>query len=972
MSATRYALIIFKLFIFIESNAQLHSPLFTHYTTATGLPSSEIYYVIQDYKGCIWLGTDRGITKFDGYDFKTYTYKDGLTDNTVFKILEDGKKKLWLMTYSGRIFYIENDKVIPYNYNSQIAKVSASRVPNSFFVDSLSNVYMTFQSAGGITINKSGELKWTHREKKPGKLNYLLEEISDDVLLTSACLPLPGFNSVNIIHSNKNKADTIKIKTPFAERFLAVKMKDGTLLFTLGNSLYSKNKNSEVKKLYSFPVNVLAIMKDKQDKIWFGTEKGVYVFRQDNFNEPVETYLYKSAVTSILQDKEGGYWITTLDNGVFYTPGYGIRTIEFSGELTQKPISLTSDFENTVYAGCWSGALVKITNKKVSVIHSPPDISEIFPVLNLSSIYPEKKIYLSRTYPCYFQDERFIPYKIKIKLGVKTNFIKAADGNIYCGGSSFIMKINGDSMIPVNYLLQRINCMAAIDSENGILIGTNRGVYKYDILKNNFEIFRNELSDLRVDDIKWMEDKLFFATKGKGVMLLYKDSLINIDENSGICSDLTNKLLVDGNVLWCTTNKGVSKITIQNPDTLKYSIVNITSNDGLLSDEIHDITLLNKNIYLASNNGISYFDSNIDFINQTKPEIALTSLQVSNISYPVNEPVKLSHEKNDIKIRYNGISYRSREKILYRYLLINNNDTVTSTTMNREVEFLSLPAGNYKFSVSAMNSSGIWSPVAAAIGFIIKPVWWQTWWFRILFLGLVLFTAWLFYRNRVKKLKYDFEVERRQASLQLTAMRAQMNPHFIFNVMNSIRNYIQNHDIKSADKYLTSFSKLVRYTLDNSQVQEISLEEELTALKNYMELEKERFENGFDYNITCEEDTDLENTKILSMLLQPFVENSIKHGISRMTSGGKIIIDIRKKNAGIIITVEDNGIGIKAAESWNDLHRENHISHGTSLIFERIKAYNKLYNNKIRTRMINLNDNEGNASGTRVEIEIAG
>ena len=269
-----------------------------------------------------------------------------------------------------------------------------------------------------------------------------------------------------------------------------------------------------------------------------------------------------------------------------------------------------------------------------------------------------------------------------------------------------------------------------------------------------------------------------------------------------------------------------------------------------------------------------------------------------------------------------------------------------------------------------MNNSGVWSLMPAVFSFTINPAWWQTFWFKMI---IVLFAAsgiYLFFRNKVEKLRYNFEMERRQASLQLTAMRAQMNPHFIFNVMNSIRNYMQNHDMKSAEKYLTSFSKLVRYVLDNSEVQEITLEEELNALRNYTELEIQRFENGFEFNIIVENGIILSETYLLSLLLQPFVENAIKHGISRMKSGGKILIDIRKTGESILIAVEDNGVGITEASRWNEAHRETHISHGTTINMERIEAYNKVFNKKIKTRIINLSDNEGKSVGTRVEVEI--
>jgi sensor histidine kinase YesM len=179
-----------------------------------------------------------------------------------------------------------------------------------------------------------------------------------------------------------------------------------------------------------------------------------------------------------------------------------------------------------------------------------------------------------------------------------------------------------------------------------------------------------------------------------------------------------------------------------------------------------------------------------------------------------------------------------------------------------------------------------------------------------------------------------------------------------------------SHDIKSAEKYLTSFSKLVRYTLDNSEVQEVTLEEELNAIRSYVELERQRFENGFEFEINCEKEIDLQDTMLLSMLLQPFVENSIKHGISTMPSGGRILIEVRKTGTSILISIEDNGIGIEQSLTWNNEIKNSHVSHGTSISFERIQAYNKVYNKNIEARIVNLKGIEGKSIGTRVEILI--
>ena len=966
-----FKFIVINLFIYgifiLSSNGQNSSPSFRHFTTEDGLPSSEVYNVIQDRKGNIWLGTDRGVTRFDGYEFRTFSYKDGLTDNTVFKLLEDKKGRVWMLTISGRIFYFENDKIKPYKFNDKLFNSAQSMMPNAFYIDSLENVLMSFINYGEIKINEKGEIQDRFNKKTLPGVNYLIEEISPEKLIASVISLNENNENLKILHLINNVYYPISIESKPADRFEAIRLSKDKLVFSNGKSLYL-NTNISLKHISDLPGKILSLIKDNNDNIWVGTEVGVFLYDQIGFKNQASHYLDNNYITCILQDHEGGYWFTSLNNGVYYMPGYGIKGMLFNQGRFQKPTSLTNDYSSTVYVGCWNGTLVKMNGDKIKIVYDPGIINST-PVTNLSSIPGDEKIYLSRSKPGYFYREKFYSFKTNGFIGLKTNFIKRSDGEIYCAGTRFIFKSKEDSILPVAIVSQRISCLSETFNHQ-LLFGSNIGAFVFDDIMKETLLFCKELNNIRVDDIKWSGNNLLFATKGKGLLVFSKDSIIVIDESKGLCSNLVNKILVAGNEVWCTSNKGISHIILNDQDTFKYKITNIQSNDGLFSDEINDITLLNDTVYVATNFGISFFGSKTDFVNHKNPPVYISSLRINNLDTSFKDVMELPHNFNNLQIGFNGISYRSKGRIKYRYQLITGTDTISSFTSNREVEFLSLHPGEYKFQVSAMNNSGVWSLMPAVFSFTINPAWWQTFWFKMIIVLLAASGVYLFFRNKVEKLRYNFEMERRQATLQLTAMRAQMNPHFIFNVMNSIRNYMQNHDMKSAEKYLTSFSKLVRYVLDNSEVQEITLEEELNALRNYTELEIQRFENGFEFNIIVENGIILSETYLLSLLLQPFVENAIKHGISRMKSGGKILIDIRKTGESILIAVEDNGVGITEASRWNEAHRETHISHGTTINMERIEAYNKVFNKKIKTRIINLSDNEGKSVGTRVEVEI--
>jgi len=202
------------------------------------------------------------------------------------------------------------------------------------------------------------------------------------------------------------------------------------------------------------------------------------------------------------------------------------------------------------------------------------------------------------------------------------------------------------------------------------------------------------------------------------------------------------------------------------------------------------------------------------------------------------------------------------------------------------------------------------------------------------------------------------------------ALSQQMNPHFIFNTLNSIQFFLLNNDKISSNKYLTKFARLMRITLDNSQSETISLYREIESLNLYIELEQLRFENKFTFKITTGADIDTELISIPPLIIQPFVENAIWHGIMHRDSNedGKLIILFSISENNLICTIEDNGIGREKANEIRKQKKPEHISLGTQITESRISLINQLYNKKLNITYHDLFAPDGTASGTRVEI----
>jgi ligand-binding sensor domain-containing protein len=948
--------------------AEVPSSTFRHFTTEDGLPSSSVYFVIQDSKGYMWFTTDHGVARYNGYEFKIFTSKDGLEDNSVFYLYEDKKGRIWMLTFSGKIFYYLDGKINAYRYNKAATTFVKGSAPTRLHVDADDNVYILCQ--GELRIDSTGKTHWGDKLYMKDFNTVLIHEISDSCVFASTKNASRNGNPDIVFYYRNNEVDSI-LTVPYSiTRASAIRLNKKELIFSIASDFYLLRNDSAIH-LFKGPFSNVYFLNVENDHVYVCTDNGLYIFNDIVHSVSYTAYFTGQFVTGFCTDNENGYWITTRDNGVYYSPDFAIKTIEAADKKLVKPMCLIHDFEHTVYAGYWSGEVTQINNQAEEIIYDSPPSKKIYNLYRESS----QKIFIAGDASGFISDNKFHPVinltvnGTKEGAHIKNNFIKHADGLLYNSAQSSLMKIYHDEITEAIDCKNRINCLFET-SKGQLLLGCKTGVLLFDDSTKKTSLFNKSLEGTSIEDMEHFHNQICFATLGKGLIFFDGKKNISIGERNGLLSDLVNKIYIHENEIWCATNKGISHIHFTDEGNFNYNIQNITSKEGLPDNEINDITSLNDTIWVATNAGICFFNSRNDFANPVSPRVYITAMRINGADTLMQNNYSLSHDYNNLKISFEGISYRSQMDVVYRYVLKTKRDSVSGFTKNRDVDFLSLNPGDYTFSIQAKNSSGVWSKNSAALSFTIAPPFWQTWWLRSIVLIAVTASGFIFYKRRVNKLKEKFSIEKKQASLQLTAMRAQMNPHFIFNVMSSIRNYMQNNDMPSAEKYLVSFAKLVRYTLDNSAVQEGTLEDELEAVRSYATLEMQRVELGFDFEIECDDTIDMDDVMLPSLLLQPFVENAIKHGIDRLNVKGKILIEIKKTGEKILIAIEDNGVGRNNALEWNHTNRRKHISHGSKLTFDRIEAYNKAYNKKIQVQIVDLKDLHANSTGTRVEIAL--
>ena len=317
-----------------------------------------------------------------------------------------------------------------------------------------------------------------------------------------------------------------------------------------------------------------------------------------------------------------------------------------------------------------------------------------------------------------------------------------------------------------------------------------------------------------------------------------------------------------------------------------------------------------------------------------------------------------------------GVSYKNAGDIDYRYKLAgkNNNWQYTKST---SVDYSFLPYGKHKFIVSASNNDGFWGEPTVFEFVIERPIYYK-WWFislSIIFIGIIVFLIGKSVLNNIKRkesMQKDVLMYRQQA------LRKQMNPHFIFNSLNSIQHFILQNDKKMSNKYLNRFSKLIRIVLENSQKNTISIDDELAAIELYLEIESLRFKDKFTYSININNEIDTASSQIPPLLLQPFLENSIWHGLMNINDEreGELKFEMNKVEDTILCIIEDNGVGRYKAKEIKDRSKRVHKSLASEITNERVELFNYENNKKITMRYVDKYNSDNIATGTKVEITI--
>lgn len=989
-----FLLVIFSLIVSV-ANAQ--SPYFKHYTVDDNLPSSECYQVLQDKKGYIWVATDRGVARFDGSKFQNFTKEDGLPENCIIRMYEDPSGRIWFAGISRKIAYFENNKITCLNINDQFSKKKEFGIINSMaFCDNTLWIGMYGTPSIYKVIFSKEKKSNTPSSKKSRLKNQKLIEINQYKKIVDPYLfKLENGELIQGIAWATNDAKKKKIRdfnyiTPtksytYKSIFSNVvgnrsniritSCSDKHYLLNVNNNIVKINhRNGKTIQKMVVRESINYSLTDSKNGIWLGTDKnGVLYYPKGNFEKSVPfQFLKNKSVSCILEDREHGFWISTLDDGIFY-----LKNIHFFHltELSSKKVNTLLYHNNSLFAGLDNGYVVHFKNPILTEVKANATQSDINFINKITS-HNSHSIAIGGSIGFGYMDLKtntsnwiksyFVQWPNKKGTIGAVSFIKSKEKNTYWIANYFclvkVFDTDKTKHIPFKH---RIYSLA--EDDRGILwLGSVNGLYSYHEGKFVFHGKNSTALSDRINDLQLKNNTLWAATKNDGVAIKKGYQLFNITTKNGLNSNICQSVFLESeNTGWIATNKGVSKITVISWKPFKLNVKTYSSNNGLISNEVNHITKHGNIVYIASNKGISWFNEQKVKPNLISPPIYITDVEINNVDTTVYSTYYLPYYKNNISLNFIGLTYKSEGNVEYKYRLRGLDNTWTNSSYAK-ANFYNLSHGDYTFEVIAKNNDGVWSKRPAHIHLIISPPFWHTWSFRII-AGLVFVgSIYWFIRWRINKVEKraleNAKLYQQTIEMEMKFLSSQMNPHFTFNAMNSIQYYMMENEPEKAQKYLVKYSKLIRKVLENNMKKYVPIMEETEMLSLYMDIESLRFEIQFDYEINIPDNLKALHVSIPPMIIQPYIENAIWHGISnRKEVKGKILISFEMIEDKLQCTIEDNGVGRAKAKEMKSIHSKKE-SLGMLITHQRLQHLHSESEMEMEPEVIDLD------TGTRVMI----
>ena len=976
-------LIVFVAFLFVEI-LSAQEPISIHLTEKEGLPDKQFYNLLEDDNGFIWLAADKGLYRYDGFEFKFYSHPEqvGLS---VFSLTKDKDNIIWFTNLAGQLFYIQDDQVVLLQNLKDYFK---GRLPKI----QIHNDYLYLSQVGMLLVLNKNNGEIIYKKIDDSTLFYstfLFKEkkvysfdIDGDLYILDSTFQLSKTGNKVPINKRRHRRAYFKGVNNFL--FLNSFNINGTSNKIILNADVENNFDYKLfeteEGFFTQEIRVI------ENELYILSNIGLYVYEIRNSGLVLKRKMLEGiSTTDVLKDVHGNLWITTEYQGIHVIPNFDFKSNTKFSEI--KRIKY-------VYQGKANELLLIGKKDEFSVFNTQTNSLKNYTYPNFEDIkyifYNEAKDYYyiqgSRSIQTFnFKNDEIKILSIHNNLNTKDHHFHNKDTLLIAtGANSMLINVNNITRNWIkakNLTFNRSYSCYSNQKTKNYYVSTVKGLF---VFNNNLtatsEIMYKGQS-IYIRDIVGLEDGSVWCLSFKNG--IYKVVNNKIEKNytvkDGLLSNINGFLRVDStdNSIWIAGEKGIQRL-----DTKTNLFKNITKKNGIPSYEFVGLEIIEGRLFAATPEELFSFDTKTVFQKEkhSKPNPYFNLVLIDNSKKPIKSSYQLAEEGKKIEIGFNTNGFLSNENVSYEYRLVNNtkeSNWQKETSKTNKVIYNQLSQGNYVFQLRAKKDDE-YSEVKE-IAFKVNGVFYKQWWFFLLLTILTGFLIWSYFNRKNNQLKEKQKLivdkqskELENIFLKLESLRSQMNPHFIFNALNSIQDYILHNEKKLARTYLVKFSRLIRLYLEHSQKDTVSLSEELGALNFYLELEKDRFQDSFSYEINVDENIDKDLIEIPTFLIQPYVENAIKHGLLHKKENRKLEIhfSINKESNVLHCSIDDNGVGRSTSTEINQRKAFKHVSFSSEANAKRIDLLNRTRKRPIHLEIKDKYNAALEPTGTMVKIDI--
>lgn len=968
-------LLLILSFLCVPWYAYNQLPPVQHFTTENGLPSNIVYSVSRDFRGYIWLATDKGISRYNGTKFENFTTLDGIPDNEVFSVLTDYEDRLWLLSYNGELCFLK-DNIFHTAANTPWLRLPLKEPMFRAFLQKDSSINIILYAQGHFANIKHNKIQLIKLPTGDYDIIYILNLPNKKYRVFCHELTLDIDDNGEVLS---------KAQYPSGQQYLTFNYDNNHELKLLGqDGVYSTTG----QKLFRFDKN----------KIDLHYAVGAYSNATGSFVGLLNGLLIDDStliqigehVTTIINDDNGNFWFSTRGKGVYKISKNFRKIIEYKKQYKNQILYAKVIGDKLFYVNT-DGNLYEFRNGASSLILENPVPS------NANKAYFTRSNFLIDDYGNFFQFHSTYNIMVsglitgRIKIKITDGQIKEAVKNVL-SNNKYIFNLRpnysltrylyadffkpgiprGKIMIlPDELKSSRIFAHAINPADSTLWLSLSKGMY---LLRDTMYSKQQYMPQTHFRQLSFLDRALVGIAGGNHLLIChdFNNNLLQIDTVK--VDDYVWEYLypIDQNRCIVTSNKLYKLLTVHPPSpdkATKYTVQ--TLENSFIPREAEYIATGHDYCYFFKEGTITRVATSVLFEINTPPKPIFRTLNTKKKTYAVKPEIIINYDESpNISLLFDNISFAGGD-VITEYSIAEKGEDNWRIIAGNEINLNKPGFGNFTIKIRSKTPSSRYSD-PAIIRLIIEKPFWAEWWFLlccslllIAFCSLVLH---FFTRRHLRKKQKEHDAERKYQQAEYKALNALMNPHFIFNSLNNIQGLVNKNEKRIANEYLVIFSELIRQNMHNISKGFISLQDEINLVQNYLNLEKLRFKEYINFEIILDDELDIELILIPPLMIQPLVENAIKHGLlPKQSEFNKVTIKIYEEKNLLNIEIEDNGVGLTHAQLN---HSNLHESYGLANLQKRADYLNRIQKQKIELKIEELVDGHGEILGTRAKISM--